>query len=68
LQLETNEQSAIAWESAPVNPTVYSYSKGFTGARKPILHVSRRNLNPNNELKRKFGSKVVQNEQRYCPF
>lgn len=58
LELETNEQSAMAWEPASAN-----YSKDFVGARKPILHVSRRNLNPNNELKRKFGSKVVQNEQ-----
>jgi hypothetical protein len=61
LQLEKNEQSAVAWEPAPENPNVYS-----VGARKPVLHVSRRNLNPNNELKRKFGSKVIQNEQRYC--
>jgi hypothetical protein len=59
LQLEKNEQSAVAWEPAAAN-----YSKDCVEARKPILHVSRRNLNPNNELKRKFGSKVVQNEQR----
>ncbi|KDR12891.1 transcription factor 25 [Zootermopsis nevadensis] len=63
LELENNEQSAVAWEPAPANPNVYSYSKSFIEARKKILHVSRRNLNPNNELKRKFGSKVVQNEQ-----
>jgi hypothetical protein len=49
----------VAWEPAAAN-----YSKDFMGARKPTLHVSHRNLNPNNELKRKFGSKVVQNEQR----
>ncbi|XP_069701735.1 ribosome quality control complex subunit TCF25 [Periplaneta americana] len=63
LELEKNEQSAVPWEPAPANPNLYNYSKGFMGARKPILHVSRRNLNPNNELKRKFGSKVIQNEQ-----
>jgi hypothetical protein len=59
LQLEKNEQSAVAWE-----PPAANLSKDLVGARKPILHVSRRNLNPNNELKKKFGSKVVQNEQR----
>jgi hypothetical protein len=59
LQLEKNEDSAVTWE-----PPAANYSKDFMGAKKPILHVSRRNLNPNNELKRKFGSKVIQNEQR----
>ena len=31
-----------------------------------MLHVSHRNLNPDMELKKTFGSRVVQNEQRYC--
>lgn len=31
--------------------------------RKSILSVQHRHLNPNNELKRIFGSKIVQSEQ-----
>ena len=70
LQFEKNEQPQESWEAAPANNDLYSYSKGFVaiGARKTILHVSRRNLNPSNELKKKFGSKVVQNEQGYVTF
>lgn len=66
LQLEQDEQSAVACEPAVANPSVCSFPKGCMGARKPVLHVSHRNLNPDKELKRKFGSRVVQNEQRYC--
>lgn len=32
---------------------------------KNILSVEHRNLNPNNELKRIFGSKIVQNDQKF---
>lgn len=32
--------------------------------KKGILNIEHRSLNPNNELKRIFGSKIVQNEQR----
>lgn len=63
LELEKNEQPATPWVPAPANSNLYSYSKDFVEAQKSILHVNRRNLNPNNELKRKFGSKVIQNEQ-----
>jgi hypothetical protein len=35
-----------------------------SGAKKGILGIEHRRLNPNNELKRIFGSKIVQNEQR----
>lgn len=31
--------------------------------RKNILSVQHKHLNPNNELKRIFGSKIIQNEQ-----
>lgn len=31
--------------------------------RKGILNVQHKNLNPNNELKRIFGSKIIQTEQ-----
>lgn len=31
--------------------------------RKSILSVQHKHLNPNNELKRIFGSKIVQSEQ-----
>ncbi|KAG8278757.1 Transcription factor 25 [Homalodisca vitripennis] len=34
------------------------------GPKKGILNIEHRSLNPNNELKRIFGSKIVQNEQR----
>jgi hypothetical protein len=32
---------------------------------KELLSIESRNLNPNNELKRIFGVKIVQSEQRY---
>lgn len=31
--------------------------------RKNILNVQHKHLNPNNELKRIFGAKIIQNEQ-----
>lgn len=31
--------------------------------RKNILSIQHKHLNPNNELKRIFGSKIIQNEQ-----
>ncbi|PSN57953.1 Transcription factor 25, partial [Blattella germanica] len=55
LELERNEQEEVTWEPAPTDPNLYTSSKEFVEAHKPLLHINRRNLNPNNELKRKFG-------------
>lgn len=63
LKLEQDEQSAVACETTLVNPSICSFAKGCIGPRKPVLHVTHRNLNPDKELKRKFGSRLVQNEQ-----
>lgn len=35
---------------------------------KELLSIESRNLNPNNELKRIFGVKIVQSEQRYANY
>lgn len=37
--------------------------KASSHAKKSVLSVQHKNLNPNNELKRIFGSKIIQPEQ-----
>lgn len=36
-----------------------------TACRKGVLSIEHRALNPNNEFKRIFGSKIIQSEQRF---
>lgn len=48
---------------APVGSRIGNTSTAGS-VKKGILNIEHRSLNPNNELKRIFGSKIVQNEQR----
>lgn len=46
-------------------PATQDTTTSSSGAfKKGILSIEHRSLNPSNELKRIFGSKVIQNEQR----
>lgn len=44
-------------------PSSNTKSERSVHIRKSILSVQHKHLNPNNELKRIFGSKIVQSEQ-----
>lgn len=58
LQVNPNDEEATQPVTVCDKPDAKSHSNFH-------LDIKRRNLNPNNELKRIFGSKIFQNEQRY---
>lgn len=58
------EVNELLGEMQEVGPAHYSEASTMSpNARKSVLSVDHRTLNPNNELRRIFGSKIIQNEQ-----
>lgn len=47
---------------------VHPADSSSSSLRKGVLNVEHRALNPNNELRRIFGSKILQTEQMYVFF
>lgn len=60
------EVNRILGEAAPSPSTHHDQSSGGFGGRRCSLGVEHKHLNPSNELKRIFGSKIIQAESRYA--
>lgn len=64
VERSVREVNEMLGEMQEVGPTHYSEASSMTAnARKGVLSVDHRTLNPINELRRIFGSKIIQNEQ-----
>uniref|UniRef100_A0A069DZE4 Putative transcription factor 25-like protein n=1 Tax=Panstrongylus megistus TaxID=65343 RepID=A0A069DZE4_9HEMI len=64
VERSVREVNEMLGEMQEVGPAHYSEASSMTAnARKGVLSVDHRTLNPNNELRRIFGSKIIQNEQ-----
>uniref|UniRef100_A0A1B6CWB0 Transcription factor 25 n=1 Tax=Clastoptera arizonana TaxID=38151 RepID=A0A1B6CWB0_9HEMI len=61
VERSVREVNALYGDLAQPTPLVADSSTNFP--KRSILTIEHRALNPNNELKRIFGSKVIQNEQ-----
>lgn len=57
------EVNKLLGESQSSTGPLILTEKYSSNVRKSVLSIQHRNLNPNNELKRIFGSKIIQNEQ-----
>uniref|UniRef100_A0A0P4VSV4 Putative transcription factor 25 n=2 Tax=Rhodnius TaxID=13248 RepID=A0A0P4VSV4_9HEMI len=64
VERSVREVNELLGEMQEVGPAHYSEASTMSpNARKSVLSVDHRTLNPNNELRRIFGSKIIQNEQ-----
>ncbi|KAK9500401.1 hypothetical protein O3M35_001675 [Rhynocoris fuscipes] len=63
VERSVREVNEMLGEMQDVGPAHFSESTTVANARKSVLSIDHRTLNPNNELRRIFGSKIIQNEQ-----
>lgn len=64
VERSVKEVNRILGEAAPIPSTHNERLHAGTSNRKCSLGVEHKHLNPNNELKRMFGSKLIQSEAR----